>query len=114
MIGILGDHVFEIFNTPRELKEINRYSYATIETPQQKIAFTGQDLKEVELTITLFSPYVDIEQEISSLKAQAEKEEPLKLILGNVVYGDFVIESIEVLKTNINRADLTLKLKEYR
>lgn len=114
MIGILGEHVFEIFNTPRELKEVNKYSYTAIDTPQQKIAFTGKNLREIELTVTLLRSYVDIEQEIKNLKAQAEKEESLKLILGNVVYGDFVVESIEVLKTNINRADLTLKLKEYR
>jgi len=114
MIGILGDHVFKVFNTPKELKETVRYSYAAINTPQQQLAFTGQNLREIEISITLFHPYADVVKEVNSLKAQAEKEEPLKLIIGNTVYGDFVIEDIEILRINVNRADINLKLKEYR
>ena len=115
MIGSLGNYVFKIFNSPEELEERVEYSYATIETPERLLAFSGKELREIKLRFHFFRlDSLKPEEEIKKLKEEAKKESPLKLIIGNEVIGDFVIKNIETRFGNINSLFVTVELKEYR
>lgn len=99
-IGALGNIVFEFSetyaNTLSELKRQKTWKYAEHEIVKGKARL--QRLGRQLDTVTLQGRFVDYFchplQEIKKLEKEAEKKEPLVLVIGDEIFGEFVIESI--------------------
>ncbi len=123
MVGSLGEIVFEGILTPEKesFKRKRQYNWAEIGSLKKPmLQRIGDKLDEVEFEIKLVK-FGDFEPEdwLEKLYNEAEKEEPLTLIIGDYVEGDFVIVSIEETlkatdsKGNIVAIYVKVKLKEY-
>ncbi len=124
-VGCLGEIVFECSeeytNTIAELKRQKTWKYAEHEIVKGKARL--QKLGRQLDTITLQGKFVDYfcnpSSEIKKLENEAEKKEPLVLVLGDETFGEFVIETIvETWKEtdgtgNPRIIEFEINLKEY-
>lgn len=124
-IGSLGDIVFECsevyLNTFSDLKRQKTWKYAEHEIikGKAKLQKLGRQLD----TITFQGKFADYFckplTEIKMLEDEAEKKEPLVLVIGDETFGEFVIESIiETWKEtdgigNPRVIEFEIALKEY-
>jgi len=99
-IGVLGDIAFEVsekyINSIIEIKRQSNWKYAEHEIVKGKsrLQRLGRQLDTVTFTGRFVDYFCNPLSEIKRLKAEAEKKELLALVLGDEVFGDFVIESI--------------------
>lgn len=124
-VGALGDIAFEIsesyINSFEELKRQKTWKYAEHEIVKGKsrLQRLGRQLD----TVTLSGRFVDYfcvpSSEIKRLEEEAEKIEPLVLVIGEETFGEFVIESIsETWRETDNMGhprviEFEVSLKEY-
>ena len=123
MWGALGSAVFSGIKTPNKetFKRKSQYHYEEINTLiKSKLQFINKKLEEIEFELEFnYFAGVDVEKEIAKLRDEANRNEPLTLIIGNKVIGKFVILEIEdVIKTTDRKgkllsASVKVKLKEY-
>ena len=104
IIGAFGELVFEVSArrvvTFDSYKRTTKAKYATHEIIGRPpvLEFTGRELEEITLTITLISCLgVTPEEEALKLREMCQRGEPNFLIIGNTVYGEneFVIDDVQ-------------------
>ncbi|HOP33226.1 MAG TPA: phage tail protein [Candidatus Hydrothermia bacterium] len=124
-IGVLGGIVFEVsqlyVNSFSEIKRESTWKYAEHEIVKGKSRL--QKLGRQLDTVTIAGRFVDYFchpiSEIKKMKTEAEKKEPLVLVVGDEVFGDFVIESINETWQETDGAgnprviEFEVQLKEY-
>jgi len=124
-IGVLGDIVFEVSQSkvysPESLRRQSTWKYAEHEIIKGKsrLQKLGRQLDTVSLTLRFVDYFCVPLAEVKRLKEQAEKKEPLTLVIGDEVFGDFVIESIAETwvetdgNGNPRLIEVEVQLKEY-
>lgn len=124
-IGALGDIVFEVSeeytNSITEIKRQSSWKYAEHEIIKGKsrLQKLGRQLDTVTFTGRFVDYFCNPLSELKRLKAEAEKKDPLVLVLGDEVFGDFVIESISETwhetdgAGNPRLVEFEVQLKEY-
>jgi len=123
MWGSLGNIIFQTYLTPdkESFKRKKSYNYAEINTYRKpKLQYIGDKLEEIEFELKFVkTEELDPEDMLDTLYEEAEKGEPLTLIVGTHIEGDFVITSVEeTLKATDSKGNLIavyakVKLKEY-
>lgn len=99
-IGALGDIVFEFSeiysNSIEELARSSSWKYAEHEIIKGKsrLQRLGRELDTVNFRGRFIDSFCDPIEEIRKLKNEAEKDQPLMLVIGEEIFGKFVIESI--------------------
>lgn len=99
-LGCLGDIVFEVserhINAMSELKRERRWSYAEHEIIKGKarLQMLGRQLDTVTIAGRFVHWFCKPLLEIKRLEEEAEKKEPLVLVMSDETLGEFVIESI--------------------
>jgi len=117
--GSLGDIIFEVHKTPDKGSFVrkHRFDYAKIATFQKpKVQHLREDLEEIEFEIRFYLySGIDPSQESKKLLDEARKKEPLILMVGDDVIGQFVIEEVEetykVTDNKGNLIDMAVKVK---
>jgi len=111
-----GSIVFQVYSY-KEHTETNEYAVAKLQTviAPSSLQYLGNELQSLELTIGFHNAYCDPLQEYQNLKDLAKQGTPQKLIIGEKVFGEYVIESIEAQYQKIDAygkpVDLTLHVK---
>lgn len=124
-VGSFGDVVFEVSSdrimTYNDCQRDTKANYAEHEVIDTKshLQFLGLALEEFSLAITLHASWCSPETEMRKLDAMQASGEAYRLLLGNRIFGHFVLES----KTENRKytdgdgrvvlAYVQLKLKEY-
>jgi phage protein U len=121
--GILGDIIFEVHKTPNKGSFVrkHRFDYAKISTFQKsKVQYLRENLEEIEFEIRFYLySGIDPAGELKKLLEEARKKEPLTLMVGDDVIGQFVIEEVEETykitnnKGNLIDVGVKVKLLEY-
>ena len=122
--GVLGDIVFEVSQSkvysPESLRRQSTWKYAEHEIiGKSKLQKLGRQLDTVSITLRFVDYFCVPLTEVKRLKEQAGKKEPLTLVIGDEVFGDFVIESIAEswVETDGNGnprlIEVEVQLKEY-
>lgn len=126
LIGSLGNTIFACSKI--YLKTFNNFnkdnSYRWIEhniiRNKPKLQFDGVNLESIKFNIILDAIYnVNPTAAAKELKENANLGKKLKLIIGNEVLGDYVVESISeqhkryTALGNVTKIDLSIQLKEY-
>jgi phage protein U len=91
-----GKIVFQVYSY-KEHTETNEYAVAKLQTviAPSSLQYLGNELQSLELTINFHNAFCDPLEEYQNLKDLAKKGDPQKLIIGEKVFGDYVIDSIE-------------------
>lgn len=124
-IGALGDIAFEFSekyaNSIDEMKRSRSWKYAEHEIVRGKsrLQGLGRQLDTVSFSGRFVDYFCKPIEEMRRLEAEADKKEPLVLVLGDETFGEFVIESIfetwrEVDGSGNPRViEFEVQLKEY-
>ena len=111
-----GSIVFQVYSY-KEHTETNEYAVAKLQTvtAPSSLQYLGNELQSLELTIGFHNAYCDPLQEYRNLKDLAKQGTPQKLIIGEKVFGEYVIESIKAQYQKIDAygkpVDLMLHVK---
>jgi len=111
-----GKIVFQVYSY-KEHTETNEYAVAKLQTviAPSSLQYLGNELASLELSINFHNAFCDPLEEYKNLKDLAKKGDPQKLIVGEKVFGDYVIESIEAQYQKIDAygkpVDITLHVK---
>jgi phage protein U len=124
-IGALGDIAFEFSeryaNSIDELKRGRSWKYAEHEIVKgkSKLQGLGRQLDTVSFSGRFVDYFCYPLDEMHRLEAEAEKGEPLVLVLGDETFGEFVIESISETWRDVDGSgnprviEFEVSLKEY-
>jgi len=111
-----GKIVFQVYSY-KQHTETNQYAVAKLNTviAPSSLQYFGNEIQSLELAINFHFAFCNPLEEYEKLKQLAEKGDPQKLIIGEKVFGDYVIESIEAQYQKIDAygkpVDLTLHVK---
>jgi len=124
MIGSFGDIAFEVPLAPETAEHSTAANYASHEViggaPIRERV--GNTADEVSFTIRLRRQWmdvvVDVEQELETLRAKVEADEPEFLALGPEVLGRYVLTAVDTTyvrasEDRIDAADVDLTFEEY-
>lgn len=98
MFAQLGEHIFQGLKTPSTFSDSEAVKYGQIARVNDKPALqpTGNELKEIRLSIVYSADYCDPETEIEALKKSMRDFEVLTYITGEgKIHGKYVITSID-------------------
>jgi len=123
--GALGSIAFQVSsNYARSVTELSRehtWKYAEHEIAKDKsrLQWLGRQLDKITFKGKFFDWFCDPKTEIDKLIAEADKKEPLVLVIGNETLGEFVIEKIQETWKNVSAkgklrvVEFEVTLKEY-
>lgn len=124
-LGSYGDVIFEVSSdlvrTFEAFRRETSASYAVHETVSGKpsLEFTGKNLDRIEMTMKFNAQCgVNPEEEDQRLRDLAHKGEAHPVILGDKVYGNFVIENVDgdsqyFIKGGFRVIEVNIRLIEY-
>ena len=101
--GSFGKVTFKSGFSPRTIKEVKDYSYK-IHKPINKpllYEFTGEDKKNLEITVILNRAFVKVEEALNTLEEYAKEASPQSLVIGKNYFGRYVIKRMEKIYEEI-------------
>lgn len=118
--GSFLDVDFEVF-AYQEHEEENNFIYADLQTIKapSNLQFMGAELRTLNLKLRFHREFCDVADSYKKIISAAKKGLPGKLIIGTIVYGDFVIEKVssktEMVDTKGDAVimDLEIAFKEF-
>lgn len=99
-IGVLGDIAFQVsehsINSFEELRRERSWKYAEHEIVKgkSKLQALGRQLDQVTFSGKFISTFCVPTAEMKRLEDEAEKDEPLPFVVGEEIFGEFVIERV--------------------
>jgi len=122
-LGHLGEVVFEVLRTPRELTRVLESVYAEHELAGAKslAEWTGEKLHRVTFPVRLqrLAGVCEPEADLRLLYRLFESRQPAPLFLGETYLGDYVLTKIEEVRKRVAKdgalvfVDLKIHLLEY-
>ena len=96
MWGALGQFKFNISTAPKESSSEQKYNYAEhpVYNSTPGLEFTGISAQKRNFDITLNHRFVDVDEQLKTLKSMAEKGIAYTLIIGGNIQGKYVIDGI--------------------
>ena len=123
--GALGSITFQVSSDcARSITELSRehiWKYAEHEIAKDKsrLQWVGKQLAKITFKGKFLDWFCDPKTELDKLIGEADKKEPLVLVIGNETLGEFVIEKIQEtwksMSTNgkLKVVEFEATLKEY-
>ena len=99
MFAQLGPHIFEGIKSPSTLSDSRsvRYGRISMIAGKDALQYTGEESKELSLSINLDIAFCDVEAEIDALQDSMTSAEVLPFVMGNGrIVGNYVITDIDI------------------
>lgn len=102
MFAQLGSHTFDTLKSPTSISDSRsvRYGKISLINGKDALQYTGEDSRELSLSLSLDIAFVDVESEIEALVTSMTSAEVLPFVMGDgKIIGNYVITDIDIKPT---------------